>query len=360
PGLNPSLGDDELEVVVRIWTAGGSVLYLSHPDNPLPDRITLGFSDLDAAGRRWRVFGLAARDRIIQVAQPLDLRRDLATAAALRSLTPLLAFAPLMALLIWWLVKSSLAPVRRLAIDIAQRDARTLEEVSAAGVPSEIAPLVHALNALLVRLKDAFSGQRAFVADAAHELRSPLTALKLQLQLLGRAQSQSEKAQALDNLNRGVDRAAHLIEQLLAAARTDPRDTVISLQPIDLAELARRTIAEMYPLAQERGTEVTLDAPERATISGDAASLKILLRNLLDNAIRYTPQSGRVAVSIACGADQAVLTVEDSGPGIGEQERKRVFDRFYRREQDEQTGSGLGLAIVRNIAEQHDARIELG
>jgi signal transduction histidine kinase len=361
PGLNYNLGDDGLEVVVRIWTANGTVLYLSHPGNPLPDRITLGFSDLDAAGgRRWRVYGLAARDRIIQVAQPLDLRRGLATDAALRSLTPLLAFAPLMALLIWWLVKSSLSSLQRLATDIAQRDARALDEVSVDGVPSEIAPLVHALNSLLVRLKQAFSSQRAFVADAAHELRSPLTALKLQLQLLGRAQSQSDKEQALGNLNEGVDRATHLIEQLLTAARTDPRDTTVSLQPIDLAELARRTIAEMFALAQERNTDVALDAPEHVMISGDAASLRILLRNLLDNAIRYTPEHGRVDISISADADDAIVTIEDSGPGIAEEERKRVFDRFYRREQDEQTGSGLGLAIVKNIAEQHGAGIELG
>lgn len=360
PGLNYNLGDDGLEVVVRIWTASGTILYLSHPGNPLPDRITLGFSDLDTTERRWRVYGLVARDRIIQVAQPLDLRRDLATAAALRSLTPLLAFAPLMALLIWWLVKSSLSSLQRLATEIAQRDARALDEVSAAGVPNEIAPLVHALNSLLVRLRQAFSSQRAFVADAAHELRSPMTALKLQLQLLGRAQGQPERAQALDNLNEGVDRATHLIEQLLTAARTDPRDTMLTLQPIDLAELARRTIAEMFALAQQLGTEVELDAPEQLMIAGDAASLRILLRNLLDNAIRYTPQHGRVGVGISADPDDAILTVEDSGPGIAEEDSKRVFDRFYRKAQDEQTGSGLGLAIVKNIADQHGAGIELG
>lgn len=359
-GLNYSVGDDGMEVVVRIWTAGGTMLYLSHPGNPLPDRITLGFSDLDTPDRRWRVYGLAARDRIIQVAQPLDLRRDLATAAALRSLTPLLAFAPLMALLIWWLVKSSLSSLQRLANDVARRDARTLDEVSIHGVPSEIAPLVTALNSLLVRLRQAFSSQRAFVADAAHELRSPLTALKLQLQLLGRAQSPPERTQALDDLNAGVDRATHLIEQLLTAARTDPRDATVSLQPTDLAELARRTVAEMFALARARGTEIGLDAPEHMMIAGDAAALRILIRNLLDNAIRYTPEQGRIEIGIRTDGENAVLIIEDSGPGIAEQDRERVFDRFYRREQDEQTGSGLGLAIVKNIVEQHNGAIDIG
>ncbi len=360
PGLGYNLGEDGMEVVVRILTANGAALYLSHPGNPLPDRITLGFSDIDAGGRRWRVYGMATRDRIIEVAQPLDLRRDLAAAAALRSLAPLLAFAPLMALLIWWLVKSSLSSLQRLATEVARRDARTLEEVSAAGVPSEIAPLVGALNSLLARLKRAFSSQRAFVADAAHELRSPLTALKLQLQLLDRAKNETDRTQALRNLDEGVDRATHLIEQLLTAARTDPNDTSVPLQPTDLAELVRRTIAEMFIFAREQKIDIALDAPEHAMISGSDAALRTLVRNLVDNAIRYTPAHGQVAAGISVDRDHVLLTVEDSGPGIPEEDRKRVFDRFYRKDQNEQTGSGLGLAIVKNIVEQHGGRIELG
>lgn len=360
PGLRYNVGEDGLEVVVRIWTANGAALYLSHPGNPLPDRIILGFSDTVAQDRRWRVYSVASNDRIIQVAQPLDLRRDLAAAAALRSLTPLLAFAPLMALLIWWLVKSSLMPLQQLANEVARRDARTLKEVRISGVPSEIAPLITALNSLLARLKRAFSGQRAFVADAAHELRSPLTALKLQLQLLGRAKDETERSQALKNLNEGVDRAAHLIEQLLADARTDPNDTSIALNPANLAELVRRAISEMYPLAQDRHINIELEAPEQCMISGHEESLRVLVRNLLDNAIRYTPEQGRVSVTVASGDSGAELSIEDSGPGIAAEDRDRVFNRFYRKDLNGQTGSGLGLAIVKNIIEQHGARIELG
>jgi signal transduction histidine kinase len=348
------------DVVVQIWTADGTVAYLSHPGNPVPDRATLGFADMDYGGRRWRVYSLAAQDRIIQVAQPLELRRGLVAAAALRSLTPLLAFAPLMALLIWWLVGDSLSSLHRLAREVTQRDARALDEISEQGLPTEIAPLVGALNSLLARLKRAFSSQRAFVADAAHELRSPLTALKLQLQLLARAPDEAARSQALVKLNQGVDRAAHLIEQLLTAARTDPNDTTIVFQPTDLAELMRHAIADVFLLAQERRIDIELDAPEHVTITGDAAALRILARNLLDNAIRYTPPGGAVRVAVAGSDGQASLTVEDSGPGIPEKERERVFDRFYRREVNEQAGSGLGLSIVKNIAEQHGARIELG
>jgi two-component system OmpR family sensor kinase/two-component system sensor histidine kinase QseC len=348
------------DVVVQIWTANGTVVYLSHPGDPVPDRAMLGFADMDSGGRRWRVYGIVAGDRIIQVAQPLELRRGLVAAAALRSLAPLLAFAPLMALLIWWLVGNSLSSLNRLTKEVTQRDARALNEVSEQGVPTEIAPLVWSLNSLLARLKHAFSSQRAFVADAAHELRSPLTALKLQLQLLARAPDEAARSQALVKLNDGVDRATHLIEQLLTAARTDPNDTTIVVQSTDLAELVRHEIADVFFLAQERRIDVELDAPDHVMITADAAALRILTRNLLDNAIRYTPAGGAVHASVAANGGETSLTIEDSGPGIPENERERVFDRFYRRETNEQPGSGLGLSIVKNIVEQHGARIELG
>ncbi|MEN3297536.1 MAG: two-component system, OmpR family, sensor kinase [Burkholderiales bacterium] len=351
---------EPLDVVVQIWTANGTVVYLSHPGNPVPDRATLGFADMVSAGRRWRAYSLAARDRIIQVALPLELRRDLAATAALRSLTPLIAFAPVMALLIWWLVGTSLSSLKRLANEVTQRDARALDEVSEEGVPTEIAPLVHSLNSLLARLKRAFSSQRAFVADAAHELRSPLTALKLQLQLLDRAQDDTARAQARQKLHEGVDRATHLIEQLLTAARTDPRDAAIELKPVNLAELVRQAIADVFHLAQQQHIDIELEAPDGVAVAGDAAALRILARNLVDNAIRYTPAGGSVWVRVAATGDGALLTVDDSGSGIPEDERERVFDRFYRRDVNEQTGSGLGLSIVKNIAEQHGASVELG
>jgi signal transduction histidine kinase len=352
-------GDEGRDLVVQIWTMNGAIIYLSHPDNPLPDRATLGFSDLSAGDRLWRVYCTIARDRVIQVAQPVELRRDLAAAAALRSLTPLLAFAPIMALLIWLLVGASLLSVKRLARDVGRRDAGALDPVSEQGAPSEIAPLVNALNALLVRLKRAFAKQRAFVADAAHELRTPLTALKLQLQLLDRAPDEQAKSQALRNLHDGVDRATRLIEQLLTAARTDPRDADAPRQEVDLAELTRLAIADVFALAQQRAIELELTAPEHAVVHGDAGMLRILVRNLVDNAVRYTPRQGRVEVGIGEVDGRLTLTVEDSGPGIPVEERERVFDRFYRREQNEASGSGLGLAIVRNIAEQHGARARL-
>lgn len=361
-GVAVAPNDDQpggLDVVVQIWTSSGVMLYLSRPGDPLLNQATLGFTEVEANQQRWRVYSLAARDRIIQVAQPLTLRRDLAATAALRSLLPLLAFAPLMALLIWWTVGSSLAPLQRLATEVERRDARSLDDVSEHGLPSEITPLVSALNALLARLKRVFASQRAFVANAAHELRSPLTALQLQLQLLQRAPDQAAKEEALGKLNQGVERATHLIEQLLATAQTDPHDTSAALQVTDLAELTRQTIAEVFDLAQARHLAVELDAPGHLTIPADPARLRILARNLLDNAIRYTPPDGSLQVTVSGDSVTARLVVEDSGPGIAQSERERVFKRFYRGVGNQQSGSGLGLAIVKNIAEQHAARIEL-
>ncbi|MBC7500696.1 MAG: sensor histidine kinase N-terminal domain-containing protein [Herminiimonas sp.] len=360
PDLPSIVEADSFDFVVQIWTASGRMIYSSDPRNPLPDSATLGFADVVSGDRRWRAYGLLARDRVIQVAQPLELRRGLAASAALRSLAPLLAFAPLMALLIWWLVGQSLSSVKRLANDVARRDARGLEPVSQQDIPTEIAPLVSALNALLLRLKQAFASQRAFVADAAHELRSPLTALSLQLQLLSKAQDEVARRGALEQLNLGVDRAARLIEQLLTAARAEHSDVSVPFSSIDLAELTRQAIAAVFALAQARRVAIDLDAHARCFVNGDAAALMILIRNLLDNAVRYTPEGGAVHASIALAASSATLVVEDSGPGIPESDRQRVFARFYRREVSDQTGSGLGLSIVQTIADRHGAIIELG
>lgn len=361
---NPSLpygsGDDTGDLLVQIWTVNGTVVYLSHPGDALPDKAKLGFSDVIVGNRRWRVYSMAARDRVVQVAQPLELRRDLAASAALRSLAPLLAFAPLMALLIWWLVGNGLSSLRRVARDVRQRDAGVLDDVSEAGVPTEIAPLVHSLNGLLARLRQAFASQRAFVADAAHELRSPLTALKLQLQLLGRAQDDSARVLALEKMHDGVDRATRLIEQLLTAARSE-EGAGSAFSTVDLAETTRRAIGDVFALAQERGIEIGLEAQGEPLVRGDGALIYVLARNLLDNAVRYTPPGGTVQADVRIlPGGGAALAVEDSGPGVPPEDRERVFDRFYRGAPEAPQGSGLGLSIVRSIAERHRATVVTG
>ncbi|MGZ3235915.1 MAG: sensor histidine kinase [Burkholderiaceae bacterium] len=347
------------DVVVQIWTMNGAVLYLSHPGTMLPDRATLGFSNVDAGGRRWRVYTMIANNHVIQVAQPQQIRRDLVAAAALHSLSPLLIFAPVMAVLIWFLVGSGLRPVRRLEQEVTQRNVGALDPVSEQKLPDEIAPVAHAINSLLVKLKYAFAVQRAFVADAAHELRSPLTALKIQLQVLERAPDEDAKHAALAKLNEGVDRASHLIEQLLVAARTEATEVVPNMRPVDLAETMRRAMADVFPLAENKRITLDFDAADNLMIAADSDALKILMRNLLDNAVRYTPQDGTVRAKASCGEGEVTLVIDDSGPGIAKQDRQRVFERFVRGETAAQKGSGLGLSIVKNIVDQHHGTITL-
>jgi signal transduction histidine kinase len=229
-----------------------------------------------------------------------------------------------------------------------------------------VAPLVGELNRLLARLAEAIDAQRAFVADAAHELRSPLTALRLQLQLLARAPDEAAREAARDKLGAAIERSMHLVEQLLTLARNEPEGARSQLQPshlkpLALDEVARVGIADAHALAAARGTELSLDAPHSVVVQGDSDALRILVRNLIDNAVRYTPANGSVRVHVAAETGGgARIEVDDSGAGIPPAERERAFDRFFRRDGSAEGGSGLGLAIVKAIADRHGATVALG
>ena len=350
--------DPSLDYVVQVWTADGAITYSSHRRTGLPRAAVVGFADVEVDGRRWRVFSTLAHGRVIQVAQPLAVRHQLA-AAAWRSVLPLAIAAPLVALAVWWLVGVSLAPLREVVAAVRARDAESLARLPLAGLPAELEPLGAALNALLARLRDSFDAQRAFVADAAHELRSPLTALKLQLELVRSASSEATRAQALRELGAGTDRMQRLIEQLLALARAEPGGAETALIESDVAEAVRQATADTVRLAASHDVELELDAPQPQLARADAAALRMLARNLIDNAVRYSGSGGRVLVHAGGDESPVIVRVDDSGPGIPAAERTRVFDRFYRRADGETTGSGLGLAIVRAIAERHGADVRL-
>lgn len=364
PDEAAALANDDFDFVVQIWTIDGTRIYTSNAGLALPPRAILGFTEIRLGDGTWRVFSTATRDRVIQVAQPLAIRRQLAARAALRGVAPILALVPILAVAIGWSVGASLRPVRRLTAEVKRRDADALEPVAASGLPSEVSPLVESINTLLARLRAAFDAQRAFVSDAAHELRSPLTALKLQLQLLRRTTDSASRDQALEALSAGIERATHLVTQLLTLARAEPGAQRAALAPTGLAEAARQAVADVVPLADARSIRLSLHARGACTVQGDATELRILVRNLADNAVRYTPAGGQVELALTEERGQVLLTVDDSGPGIPESDRARVFDRFFRRAaggaagQDE-TGSGLGLAIVRSIAQRHGAAVQL-
>ena len=359
PGQASALQDEQLDFVVQIWTVDGRSIYASREHSTLPERALLGLADINVQGKTWRTFGVATPTRVIQVAQPRQIRQRLAADAALRSVAPLLFIAPLLALVIWWLAALTLAPLSRVAADVRERDEHSLQPLPGEGLPDEVAPLVQSLNALLQRLGVSLNTQRAFVADAAHELRSPLTALKLQLQLLQRAPDEASRATAIDALGEGITRAARLVEQLLTLARSEPGAPVPAPSPIDLSELVRQAVALTLPLANTRGSTLALFADAPVPVHGDAAALTALVRNLADNAVRYSPPNAQVELRVSMEAGAPTLQVDDSGPGIPPEDHERVFDRFYRRAHGDEPGSGLGLAIVRSVAEQHGAHVAL-
>jgi two-component system OmpR family sensor kinase/two-component system sensor histidine kinase QseC len=353
-----SFADAQLDFVIQIWTIDGRTIYASRAHASLPQRALLGLHTLIVEGNAWRTYSVATRERVIQVAQPIEIRQRLAARSAWRSVLPLLLMAPFAALAIWWLAAQNLKPLDRLAREVRARDARSLASLPTAGLPDEVAPLADALNALLERLRSSLDAQRAFVADAAHELRSPLTALKLQLELLRREGDADGREAARAALSEGIARASRLVEQLLALARAEP-DAAAPAEHIDLVAVARQAVAETLPFAQSRAVEFALVAAAPAFVLGDALTLGLLVRNLADNAVRYSPVGSRAEVRVGSDAAGVLLQVDDSGPGIAEEERERVFDRFYRRADRGETGSGLGLAIVRSVALAHGATVAL-
>ncbi len=354
-------GGGELDFVIQIWDSQGTKLYLSRPDSGLPENAELGFSTVRTGTGGWRVYSAELAGIVIQVAQPLRVRQEHALAAASRALAPVLLMLPLLALLAWRIVGRALAPLDRLAHQVASRTPAVLEPIPEAGAPEEAVPLVRALNDLLGRLGAALIAQRAFVADAAHELRTPLAALELQRQLVERAPDAADRATALADLRAGLERMARVVKQLLTLARTEPdAGAALAGEPVSLSDLVAQAVADHALLADAKRIDLgAARAAEDAVVAGDPGPLRTLLENLVDNAIRYSPGGGRVDVDAGVLAGRPYLEVSDHGPGIPETERTRVFDRFYRRGGGSDTGSGLGLSIVKAVAERHGASVSL-
>ncbi|MGA2562039.1 MAG: ATP-binding protein [Steroidobacteraceae bacterium] len=350
----------DTDFVVQIWDLFGARVYLSRPGLPLINRPTLGYADLSLGGETWRAYGLRTGDGVIQVAQPARVRETLARAAALRVMIPLIVLLPIIIAAVIWVVGRGLQPLRLVTAEVQQRDAGTLTPLGGANLPLEIKPLVDELNRLLARLQIAFTAQRAFISDAAHELRSPLTALRLQAQLLDRAPDEAARLEARAQLGAAIERATHLVEQLLTLARSEPQETAVKFEPVALADIAAEAITDCHAMALDRSVELGLDAEPGLRVRGDPEALRALLRNIIDNAVRYTPQGGSVAVRTLARSERALVEIADTGPGIAPEERERVFDRFYRRPGTAAPGTGLGLAIVKAIAERHGARVLLG
>jgi len=359
PSDAPVPGSDDM--VVQVWTPDGVRVFRSASHARLPQQAVLGFNNVKANGTTYRIFSIQTSNQTVQVAQDLAVRRAMAGNLALRTIGPIGVMMPMLMIVVWWVVSGSLKPVARVRKQVAARQADDLSPVSDAGLPDEVRPLVQELNLLFGRVRTAFDAQQNFVADAAHELRTPLAALKLQVQSLARSDSVEAKNVAVTRLNAGIERATRLVEQLLVLARQEASAAGgAPAKAVDLAGVARRAVADLVGVAQARDIDLGIQRADAAEVQGQPDALTILLRNLVDNAIKYTPAGGTVDVSVQREGHSIVVTVEDSGPGIPAEERERVFDRFYRVPGSDAAGSGLGLAIIKAIAERHGATLALG
>ena len=350
------------DFIIQVWRADGTMLYRSPSARLLPPQAVIGFSNVQAGGAAYRVYALQTPLQVIQVAQALAARRQMAGQLALRAVLPIALLAPLLMLLVWIVVTRALAPLERVRREVAARRPDDLAPLQATGLPAEVQPLIGEVNALLARLAAAWDALTHYTADAAHELRTPLAALRLQAQALERAPDAATRHVAAERLLAGVDRATRLIEQLLALARQEGAARDAPAESVDLAALAASAVHEAQVVARSRSIALEIEAPVGSMVRGQADALAVLLRNLLDNALRHAPDGGRVRVTVAPAATEspgATLTVEDSGPGIAPEDRARVLDRFYRVPGTTGSGSGLGLAIVKAVAERQGATLAL-
>ncbi len=324
----------------------------------LPAGMMAGFHTLDIGGTQWRVYVRVLKSgEHIAVAQETQVRGEAARDSALRTLLPLITLIPLLAFFSRRLVGASLAPVRALAqVADAQSEDRPAA-LSTAQVPDEIAPFVQSINRLLERINRLMEQQRRFIADAAHELRTPLTALSLQAQNLERADSLAACKERLLPLKTGLERSRHLLDQLLNLARQQAGTG--NRQRVDLVDIAQTVIEELFPFAEMKRIDLGLGQQDKIGIDAEVSAIHMLLRNAVDNALRYTPEGGEVTVHVRSSGDDGIVEVIDNGPGIPKEERERVFDAFYRVPGSPDGGSGLGLAIARNIADRMGGSVTL-
>lgn len=348
-------------VAFQVWEKGQQLRLHSAnaPQQPLANR-ERGFSDTTIDGKRWRVFSTwdESGEYLIHVAERTDVRDELARDIAGNLLRPMWFSLPLLALLLWVAVLRGLRPLDKLAREVERREPDNLAALDASSAPREVVPLIERLNRLFVRIDASMQKERRFTADAAHELRTPVAAIKAQAQVARAATGEAERIHALDNAILGCDRAAHLIDQLLTLARVDTLDRGMA-EPCRLRDIAAEAIAALAPAALEKGVQLELLAGDNAEVRGNPGLLRVLLRNLLDNSIRHGPSGTTVQVSIAQEPGAVCLSVSDNGPGIPEQERDKVLERFYRPLGTQASGSGLGLSIVKRIAEVHDAALQI-
>ena len=346
----------------QIWRADGKLLMRSNnaPESPLT--AADGFAETQNEDGHWRHYSQwnSERSLQVQVSENHDIRDDLIGHIAWRLLLPALFGLPLIGLWVWLATRHGLSSLDGIARQIASRAPQQLQPVSPSSAPTEIRAMLEAINGLFRRVETALESERQFTADAAHELRTPLAALQAQLQVALRARSDDERDRSMGQLQHGLTRASHLVDQMLQLARLDPESGLPDPQAVDLAMVAEVVCAELGAEILRKNIDFDLSVSAPCAVSGQSDWLRVLIRNLVDNAIRYTPEHGSVRVCIRQKDGACELTVSDSGPGIPVAERSTVLRRFHRLKHAEQSGSGLGLPIVARIAELHGAQLTFG
>jgi two-component system sensor histidine kinase QseC len=348
-------------VAFQIWDQGQLLAASYHAPRVPINGFAAGFDFANFDGYRWRTFTWLDEltGRWIIVAERTDLRFVLAENVVLESIAPILFGIPVAGLVIWFIVSFGLKPLQVLSADLRGKRAHDLTPLPQRQTPRELDQVVQSVNGFVHRLNEALEREKRFSADAAHELRTPISALKIQLHNL--AQEVDTHSDAFIQLQQGVERMQHLVEQLLSLYRNSPEQFAARCRPLDLHVVVEDVLAQLYPLIEQKQQTLELEG-DSSFINGDRFALETLVLNLVSNASRYTPKGGRIQIRLEHSDSRVCLVVEDNGPGIAEAERERIFDRFYRTnpvDEAQTSSSGLGLAIVRHVADLHQAQLSV-
>lgn len=347
------------DLVVQIWSAGDTdePRRTSDPDIALP-RAPTGFSSIEFDGEAWDVFALAAGDEYIQIAESRSMRNRNALRVAFWSLLPVLALLPLLVLTIAVTVRLSLRPMERVGRRAAKVDLHALKPLEVEKAPVELRPFIESINRMIERLSVLVNAERKFIADAAHELRSPISAMQLQIDNL-RDAPPDQYRERFDELRRGVARTGSLVSQLLGLARAEIGGAQRAVEAIALTRLVPDVLADLLPLADARGVDLGVERLDEASVRATEGDMRVVVKNLIDNAIRYVHAGGRVDVSVLRDGQKVTIEVIDDGPGIAEKDLPHVFDRFFRAANNDVEGSGLGLAIAQALAQSYGGHVTL-
>lgn len=351
--------DPDDRIIVHILDNNLTTIRNSDPSIEIPVETVTGFYDHVNAGVQWRTFTLIAEQRVVQVSQQTELRTAAAFSSMLNTILPIALLIPLSWIFVGWVVRRLLKPLQSLAAVLLARQTGSDVKLNSEGIPGEVAPLVDAMNDLLVRQHELLEFRQRFISDAAHQLRTPLTALTLQLENLKRALSGKAGATLLRHMEQGLARMSGLLSQLLKLARAEDPHLQTEAGIVELDDACRASLVDVYEMATAKKIDIGIAADAKVLVRGDRLDLIMLIGNLLDNAIRYTPARGKIDVEIHTVGNGAIVNVKDTGPGIPEDALNLVFNRFYRNAPSKTGGSGLGLSIVAALAARNGAEVNL-